>query len=427
MAELKRALHLLRRHVTSIEPATVTTDDAATMVELYAAIEHQAAAGKLLFASRAAEGTRWAKGGHRNPAEWLARVNGGSVGEAIGQLDTALRLDALPATADAVRRGEISPSQTKEIASAAAANPTAEAKLLSSAARDSFRQLKHHARRARAAAASQRSLAEREERIRRGRYVRSWSDEEGAVRIDARLTADSGALVLSALDSEATGLFEAARDAGIQEPSAAYLADALVNLVTRQGPETGSSRPPATVHLRIDLAALRRGSLEGGEVCEIPGVGPVSIATAHNMVGDSILKAFVTDGVDVHSVVHIGRSIPAHVRSALEERDPTCVAPGCGIAQGLEIDHWQTPFAESGPSELWNLARLCTFHHRLKTHGGHELLGGPGRWEFRKATPKTADADGRAMLNGDGRVTPEGTKLATRNRRRRAPPRASAD
>ena len=32
---------------------------------------------------------------------------------------------------------------------------------------------------------------------------------------------------------------------------------------------------------------------------------------------------------------HAGRTVPAHVQSALEERDPTCVVPGCDVAQGL--------------------------------------------------------------------------------------------
>jgi hypothetical protein len=136
------------------------------------------------------------------------------------------------------------------------------------------------------------------------------------------------------------------------------------------------------VHVRVDAAALRRGHVEDGEMCEIPGVGPVPVATARAQLPEAILKVLVTDGVDVLSVSHMGRTIRAHVRTAIEERDPTCVVPGCEVAVGLEIDHWQTDFGDDGPTELANLARLCHLHHSMKTHRGFTLGGGPGKWQW---------------------------------------------
>jgi hypothetical protein len=145
------------------------------------------------------------------------------------------------------------------------------------------------------------------------------------------------------------------------------------------------SRPAGrsrTVHLRVDAAALRRGSLEPGDVCEVPGVGPVSLASAQALLADSVVKVLVTDGVDVTAVAHLGRSIPRAIATALAERDPVCVVPLCGQAHNLEIDHYQVAFADGGPSEMWNLARLCAHHHRLKTYRGFTLSGGPGHWVF---------------------------------------------
>jgi len=52
------------------------------------------------------------------------------------------------------------------------------------------------------------------------------------------------------------------------------------------------------------------------------------------------------------------------------------------VAVGLEIDHWQTAYADGGPTALPNLARLCHFHHTMKTYRGFELGGGPGKWEW---------------------------------------------
>ena len=102
------------------------------------------------------------------------------------------------------------------------------------------------------------------------------------------------------------------------------------------------------VHVRVDHGALLRGRVGPGEICEIPGIGPIPVAVARRLAVDSILSVLVTDGVDVTTVAHAGRTIPASVRRALIERDPVCVVPGCGLRDGLEIDHVE-PFAEGGP------------------------------------------------------------------------------
>ena len=62
-------------------------------------------------------------------------------------------------------------------------------------------------------------------------------------------------------------------------------------------------------------------------------------------------------------------------------RDRTCVVPGCDVGRQLEIDHIKG-VNEGGPTRLDNLARLCRWHHYLKTHRGHRLSGGPGSWRF---------------------------------------------
>lgn len=391
--DIRKAIDIVRPHVRDLDPARCSTDDAAKVVALFAEVERIGAAGKLLFAPRAAEGRVWKEAGHRSAASWLAQLSGGSAGEAMALLETAERLSALPDTADAVRRGELSAAQTKEIAGAAIENPAAERDLIEAAANDSLRRLKDKAARAKAAGSSQLSIEQREERLHKARYLKSWVDPEGGVRIDALLAPVAGAAVIGALDAEATKRFEAARLAGIEERSSAYLADALVELITRPGGDFADRRVP-TVSLLVDLPALRRGALEDGEVCEIPGVGPVSLASANGLLGDSFLKLLVTNGVDVSTVAHGGRTIPAHVRSALEVRDPTCVVPGCGIAYSLEIHHL-VPFAQGGPSTLPNLVRLCTAHHRMLTHGGFKLVGGPGKWELCRTVQHDRAADGR--------------------------------
>ncbi len=135
------------------------------------------------------------------------------------------------------------------------------------------------------------------------------------------------------------------------------------------------------MHVRVDHAALVRGAAEADETCEIVGVGPIPVATAKAMMSDCILGVLVTDGTDVRTVAHVGRTIPAKIRTALSARSSTCEVPGCDTGKGLEIDHI-TPFADGGPTTLDNLQLLCGHHHRQKTHDGYQLTGPPGHRQW---------------------------------------------
>ncbi|MEN3315063.1 MAG: hypothetical protein V7605_1297, partial [Acidimicrobiaceae bacterium] len=92
------AVKLLRRAVASLEPRTFRGDDAARLLKLFAEAERLAAAGKALMARRVEETNQWRGGGHRSAAEWLASATGSSVGAAVGTLETARRVEQLPAT-----------------------------------------------------------------------------------------------------------------------------------------------------------------------------------------------------------------------------------------------------------------------------------------------------------------------------------------
>jgi hypothetical protein len=235
--------------------------------------------------------------------------------------------------------------------------------------------LREECRRVHAAAC--RDEDEANEEIRRRRYLRHWSDVDGAVRLDARLTPDAGAAVIAAIDAGRDRILAEARKAGRRESSEAYAADALVELATGSEPRS----PRAMVHVIVDHRALASGRARSDQRCEIPGVGRIPAATARALAGDAIIKAIVTKGSDVQRVVHLGRTIPAHIRTALEVRDQSCVVPDCHARRGLEIDH-RIPYAEGGPTTLENLARLCRWHHYQKTHLGYRLRGEPGAWDW---------------------------------------------
>jgi len=400
---LEKALGDIRGELADFDPDLITTGDAALLLGLFTAVERAGVAGQTLVARRAAESRQWRDEGHRSPAFWVAKTTGTAPGQAVGLIENSEALLSLPQTSEALVRGELSGVQLKEIAAVAGRNPGVEKGLLEAAERHGLKGLREECLRVKARSVSETEARARYQEIRRNRSLHLWTDHEGVGRVDARLAPDDFARVVGAVRTEANAVFREARRAGHREPGAAYDADALVALVTGTG-ATGSSgsgssgsgpsgtggrsggggsqRPPTMMHLRVDLAALRRGNLDDGEVCEIPGVGPVPLATAVNEVGEAILKVIIGDGVDVRTVAHIGRAVPAHLRSALENRDETCVVPGCDVGRGLEIDHYKIGFAQDGPTELWNLCRLCRWHHYLKTYCDYSLTGEPGSWEW---------------------------------------------
>ncbi|MDQ3661024.1 MAG: HNH endonuclease, partial [Actinomycetota bacterium] len=314
---------------------------------------------------------------------------------ALGVLETAEQVGGLPATETALRSGELSEVQAKEIVSAAAASPSSEPELLAAVKTESVWELKERCAKVRAAACP--DELDRHEAIRKRRRLRHFRDPDGAFHLDAVLTPDAGAVVVAALEPYTERVFQAARRQGLREPHAAYAADALVEMAEHAracDQEPSRHTPGATVHVVVDHRALTRGSLEPGESCAIPGVGPIPVATARALAGDAFLSALVTDGTDIKAVAHLGRTIPARLRTAIEMRDRACVVPGCDVRRHLEIDHIR-PRADGGPMRLDNLARLCRWHHYLKTHRGYGLSGAPGSWSFESPDRQRPDSRGR--------------------------------
>jgi hypothetical protein len=142
-----------------------------------------------------------------------------------------------------------------------------------------------------------------------------------------------------------------------------------------------SRRPDTKIIVLINHEALKRGWVEGDERCEIAGVGPVSVASAKSLMVDAFGAAIVTNGVDVFTVAHLGRSVTAYQRSALEARGYVCEVPGCGSTRALEIDHIDD-WVLTWKTQLDSLAWLCRTCHLDKTHRDARPHGPPGdrRW-----------------------------------------------
>jgi hypothetical protein len=350
-------------------PRALEGRHAAELFNDAARAERLCTAIKSRLARRVEETKVWREGGHRSAAHWVADATGATVGAAARTLETARALDHLPETDAAFRSGQLSDVQAAEITSTAVSDPSAEAELLEAAGSTSVKGLRDRCREVRAGAEVDDQAWAR--RLHANRRAHEWTDPDGAYRIEARLAPDAGARFSSAWKAHTDRIFGDARRAGRREPHAAYAADALVALAS-EGP-----CKPVEVRVTVDSAALSRGHAKRGERCEIERVGPVPVTTARAMLDDASVAVLVRDGDDITAVSSPKRTIPTKLRRAVEARYPTCGVKACANDQFLEIDH-VIPLADHGRTELDNLWRLCSHHHRLKTYGGWTVNGTNG-------------------------------------------------
>jgi hypothetical protein len=419
-AALHAAVDVIARFTASYEPGRYSGSSVISVMADFALGKKLCAAGETLSAARAAQCQAHHRTGHRSPAEWLSSLTGASPGEAVDQLKLGEALADQPAVEEALRKGTLTPSRATLVSDAVKVNPAKEEELVQGATGDTFRQLKERCLKAKAEGRSTEDAERHRRAIHAKRRCRTFTDPEGAFRIDALFTPEAGALIEASLKAQADRQFEKARKDGRYETSDAYRADALLALVTGSGivapkgqkgtvPSIGGATPTAsgnpvrtpdpkaTIFVRVDLASLRRGRIGDGDSCEIPGLGPVSVQWVREQLGEALVELIITKGVDVSAVYSAGRHIPRRIYSAIMERDPTCVVPGCDARFGLENDHWVTDFAKGGAVSMDNIARLCHHHHLLRTHDGFQLLGGAGHWRW--VPPEDPKVPKRMMRN----------------------------
>ena len=398
--ELQATVATQRAVLSALEPGCLSGPDALRLLEVVTEGERVLAAGRTLVAKRVEESNVWRASGDRSAAHFIARQTGTSVGRAQAGLETAERLAALPATAEAFRAGTLSEPQAEAIASAAAANPNEERPLLKRSERDTFKQLRDACRRVRHAVTDERA---RYAAIRAERHLRTWTDGEGAFCGAFRTTPDAGARMLLALDAEIDRVFKGARAEGRREPHQAYAVDALEALVCGGGGGT-RSKPKAEIRVLVDHAALVRGHTVAGEACEIEGLAPVPVAVVESWRHDAYLRLIVTDGIDVKAVTRRSRYVDAHLDAALAVRDRHCIVTGCDVDWRLERDH-RVPYAQCHTTSLDGLGRMCWWHHLLKTKGW-ALVGGPGCYRLTPPGTGVVATDVDRNVESDSRAPP---------------------
>jgi hypothetical protein len=372
----------MRALVAGLDPDDVFVFEAPAMFEAFDVLVRLGESAKTLLARRVEAAATWKRAGYRSAAEQMAAVAGTSVAAARTKLETSKQVAALPSTAEAMRAGTLSTAKAEAIASAATVAPEAEARLLAGAdaplavVRDECLKAK----------AKDRDAAHA--RIRRARFAREHIDGEGAWNFHARGTVDDAARFRNAFDPIVEETFEAARAEGRKETRDVYAFDALMELGDRaRGTKGDTATPPKSPAprfmglVRVDHAALVRGAVEGDEVCEIAGLGPIPVATAREVLGDAILKVVITKGVDVANVTSLRRSPTMAQRVALWWQAPTCTNEDCTHSRRLENDH-EIGWAQTKRTRVDELDPLCTHDHMLKTRHGWALVEGTGKRAF---------------------------------------------
>ncbi len=413
---LNDALALVQGALGQLESTLMAADvdEVTALVTVFDQIGRAASAGWAKAGQRAEALQVHNATGHRNAADWLSQSSGVSFARAKEALGLAKRLEKSAPVRDAFDRGELSPAQAGIIADVVDEAPEAGAEMLRVARVGSHQELNQQALLAKQAARSREDERRRSSRSFHRRSLRFTQLPDGGVRVQAYLTDQAWARCLSRIDARANVLFRRGRKAKVHATRDQYRVDALVDLVTGQadaqpdvqvepldaaapahGASTGTPKPQpvapsgrpisptsVTTIVRIDASALRRGWVVPGEMCEIAGVGPVSVDTARELLGEWYFRLLVTDGTDVTTITGRHRHVPARVEAALFERDRTCVVPQCNMTFGLETHHWQIEVRANGPTNLENLCRLCSVHHDMASTSGWVIRGGPGQWEW---------------------------------------------
>ena len=419
ISELRESLS---GYADGFDASRLSAAQAEKVVEEASRIEKIAANLKGRAAARLAETGSWRAEGERSAAHQLARRTGTTVVEAASVIDTARRLESLPQTAAAARRGEISADQAAAIADAAAANTAAEHDLLEAARLSPLAELRQQCARIKAAAGV--DAEARRRRLHQRRSLRSFTDPDGEWHLHCRNNPEVGARIMAALDSFREAIFRQARSEGRHEPPEAYTADALTEMArcssvtasevastldAAQPPPTGadehgapagpaataadsgtsagsSPRRPARrgggskVIVRVDLGVLLRGHAIEGEVCEISGFGPVAVSAVRDMIDtdDPFLTAVVTKGQKLVGVAHLGRRPNALQQTALQWLYPSCANEACSAQARLDTDH-RLDWSRTHFTVLDLLDRLCSHCHALKTRQNWSLVEGRGK------------------------------------------------
>ena len=352
----------------------------------------------------------WAGEGMTSMSAWVAWRAGMSPAMARSIVAIAERVDELPASIEAFRRGELSLDQMATIARNAPAWADVQSrdyaivmtvtqlrqvlqKYPFPALDDDGHELPDAEPNAPESAEGEadteaKKSLDSETRSSVEEFLSLWQDDDGSFRLSGRLDADAGMIMQAALDEARDRLFQRG-DFG------AGLVEALVEMA--QGSLDSVTDPARRSRFRVNLFINtdRSDTSERG-MADAAGWNVPDAIRRYLTCNGTVTPVFLKDGLPV-SVGRAQYVVPARTRTVIEHRDHgACRVPGCDATLGLEVHHlihWE----HGGRTDTDNLLLVCGKHHRMHHRGRLDITGNADQ------------PDGLQFRNQHGRIiTPSG-------------------
>ncbi len=199
---------------------------------------------------------------------------------------------------------------------------------------------------------------------RRERRLRFWTDDLQMIRISAAFAPEDGSAVRRAIETLAERPPVSHDDAC--QPQLAANADALAVICAGHLCGTSDDDVPERpvqliVHADLDVLGGQnprgRGHIEDGPA--------LSLAALRQIGCDASVKVLLEKNGTPVAAPRTRHRIPPAMRWMVQERDRTCVVPGCvRPAKRCQVHHLDFELVKN-PTEMWNLATLCKRCHRL--------------------------------------------------------------
>ncbi|HYZ12010.1 MAG TPA: DUF222 domain-containing protein [Actinomycetota bacterium] len=333
MSELRSAVEMLRSESLAELPDARIEDDFG---ELHRAVE-QLEVERLRRLAEIDRRKLFERDGHLSTASWLVSAFKVAWGVAREHVRLAKALEQMPSARAAVDDGEVSLSSVRVLASARDADPEAFARaeptLVDAARMHTVGDLARVASHWRDVAVQERARSDHDADDARRQTLYASKTFMGRVRADADLNAETGELLLTALNAVLSA--EARSRNGDDRSPAERRADALGEICRQwldlaDRPVVAAERPHVTLTVGVETLKGLKDS-----TCELEHTGPMARETAEMLLCDCSVARVVLSGRS--EPLDVGRrtpAVPASLRRAVVVRDRHCRFPGCDPKAG---------------------------------------------------------------------------------------------
>lgn len=286
---------------------------------------------------------------------------GSSKRDAKRDVETAARLEELPATSEALGSGEIPAGHAHLIARAAGEGDVSESELVEAATKQSFDEFAKTVRRHQQDQSPDdgQSLLDRQRKNRKARIFES--PESGMFVLQGEFDRITGARIATALTARQRQLWHD-EDPEARRTPQQRVADALADLIC----ETGTGKPQGAELLVLADYDVINEQLTNARLTD---GGPIPVDELRRLALEAKILPTIFDA-DSHNMWlgRARRSASEAQRKALIARDQHCI--GCQANPLWCRAHHIVWWSHNGPTDLKNLLLVCDgCHRKIHQHG----------------------------------------------------------